>query len=143
VRLPAQGNYCGGTFEGIVDRLDYIAGMGFDAIWISPIVDNIACGYHGYWAQHQFQIEEHFGGAAGLHKLVRKRVFLRHFILKTIILPRQARDKHRENTQKHARFLIDGRMQGQGHCRHARYVVELKHSLSFLNLTIMQIYIYI
>ena len=80
--LPAQGNYCGGTFEGIVDRLDYIAGMGFDAIWISPIVDNIACGYHGYWAQHQFQIEEHFGGAAGLHKLVRKRVFLRHFILK-------------------------------------------------------------
>jgi hypothetical protein len=31
---------------------------------------------------------------------VRKRAFLRHFILKTIILPRQARDKHRESTQK-------------------------------------------
>jgi hypothetical protein len=31
---------------------------------------------------------------------VRKRVLLRHFALNMIILPRQARDKHRENTQK-------------------------------------------
>ena len=31
---------------------------------------------------------------------MRKRVFLRRFILTTIILPRQARDKHRESTQK-------------------------------------------
>jgi hypothetical protein len=30
----------------------------------------------------------------------RKRVFSRRFILKTIILPRQARDKRRESTQK-------------------------------------------
>jgi hypothetical protein len=35
------------------------------------------------------------------YRQVRKRVFLRsHFILNMIILPRQARDKHRENTQK-------------------------------------------
>ena len=65
-----QGNYCGGTFEAIAEKLDYITGMGFDAIWISPIVDNVACGYHGYWAQHQFQIETHFGGSVGLHKLM-------------------------------------------------------------------------
>ncbi len=42
-------NYCGGTFKGIENNLDYIKGMGFDAIWISPVVDNIANGYHGYW----------------------------------------------------------------------------------------------
>jgi hypothetical protein len=30
------GNYCGGTFSGILQKLDYIQGMGFDAIWISP-----------------------------------------------------------------------------------------------------------
>ena len=37
---------------------------------------------------------------------VRKRHFLRHFILKMIVLPRQARDKHRENSQKEwLRFL--------------------------------------
>jgi len=53
-----------------VGQLDYITGMGFDAIWISPVVQNIPCGYHGYWAQHQFEIEAHFGGAAGLQKLM-------------------------------------------------------------------------
>jgi hypothetical protein len=31
---------------------------------------------------------------------VQKRHFLRHLYIKTIILPRQARDKHRESTQK-------------------------------------------
>jgi hypothetical protein len=41
---------------------------------------------------------------------VRKRPFLRcHFILKTIILPRQARDKHRENSKKDA-FLGGARL---------------------------------
>ena len=35
---------------------------------------------------------------------VRKRHFLRHFILTMIILPRQARDKHRENSKKEWRF---------------------------------------
>ena len=33
--------YCGGTWQGIINKLDYIQGMGFDAIWISPIVKNI------------------------------------------------------------------------------------------------------
>jgi hypothetical protein len=35
---------------------------------------------------------------------VRKRHFLRHLYIKCIILPRQARDKHRENSKK-GRFL--------------------------------------
>ena len=32
------GEYCGGTFEGLQSKLDYIKGMGFDAIWITPVV---------------------------------------------------------------------------------------------------------
>ena len=32
-------NYCGGTFQGIQQHLDYISGMGFNAIWISPILN--------------------------------------------------------------------------------------------------------
>ena len=40
------GNYCGGNFKGIQNNLDYIQSkcvfntldLGFDAIWISPIV---------------------------------------------------------------------------------------------------------
>lgn len=31
------GKYCGGTWQGIISKLDYIQGMGFDAIWISPV----------------------------------------------------------------------------------------------------------
>ena len=34
------GNYCGGTFKGLEAKLDYIKGMGFDAIWITPVVES-------------------------------------------------------------------------------------------------------
>ncbi len=30
-------DYCGGTWQGIIAKLDYIQGMGFDTIWISPV----------------------------------------------------------------------------------------------------------
>ena len=46
--------YCGGTWKGIVSKLDYIQNMGFDAIWISPVVANTVNrteegdAYHGY-----------------------------------------------------------------------------------------------
>ena len=33
--------YCGGTHKGIIRKLDYIKGMGFDAIWISPPFSNV------------------------------------------------------------------------------------------------------
>ena len=35
-------------------------------------------------------------------KLVRKRVFLSHLYIKMLILPRQARDKHKENSKQDA-----------------------------------------
>eukprot|EP00727_Mastigamoeba_balamuthi_P014565 m51a1_g9733 putative acidstable alpha-amylase (459) ;mRNA; f:1520503-1522348 len=63
-------NYCGGTFEGIRRKLDYIQGMGFDAIWISPIVHNSDGGYHGYWADNFFAINDHFGSEQDLRNLI-------------------------------------------------------------------------
>jgi len=30
--------YCGGTFKGLESKLDYIQNLGFDAIWITPVV---------------------------------------------------------------------------------------------------------
>ena len=45
-------------------------------------------------------------GKALQKEMVRKRVFLRHLYIKMIILPRQARDKHRENSIGDA-FLQD------------------------------------
>jgi len=63
-------NYCGGTFQGIINKLDYITGMGFDAIWISPIISNYGNGYHGYWAKNIYEINGHFGSADDLKNLV-------------------------------------------------------------------------
>ena len=35
--------------------------MGFDAIWITPVVSNTPGGYHGYWARDWSLINEHWG----------------------------------------------------------------------------------
>jgi alpha-amylase len=45
----------------MIQQLDYIQGMGFDAIWISPIVDNTDGGYHGYWARDWEAVNSNFG----------------------------------------------------------------------------------
>eukprot|EP01017_Pseudomicrothorax_dubius_P025664 TRINITY_DN2797_c0_g1_i6.p1 TRINITY_DN2797_c0_g1~~TRINITY_DN2797_c0_g1_i6.p1 ORF type:complete len:464 (-),score=110.43 TRINITY_DN2797_c0_g1_i6:103-1494(-) len=64
--------YCGGTFRGIINNLDYITGMGFDAIWISPIVDNTPGGYHGYWAKNLYQLNPQFGTEQDFIDLIRE-----------------------------------------------------------------------
>jgi len=35
--------------------------MGFDAVWISPIIDNYDGGYHGYWGKDINKLNTHFG----------------------------------------------------------------------------------
>lgn len=44
--------------------------MGFDAIWISPVVDNFGNGYHGYWAANWEKRNDHFGSDDDLKALV-------------------------------------------------------------------------
>ena len=63
-------NYCGGTWKGLEDKLEYISNLGFDAIWISPVVKNTPGGYHGYWAQNLSAINDHFGTEDDLKSLV-------------------------------------------------------------------------
>ncbi|KAI4148094.1 MAG: hypothetical protein LQ340_005244 [Diploschistes diacapsis] len=49
--------------------------MGFTAIWISPVVENLpqdtadGAGYHGYWAQNIYEINSNFGDGADLQAL--------------------------------------------------------------------------
>lgn len=69
-QICKYGSYCGGSFRGIAEKLDYIQGMGFDAIWISPVAENTACGYHGYWTQNLLKINHKFGGEKGLKEFV-------------------------------------------------------------------------
>ncbi|KAL5341191.1 glycoside hydrolase superfamily [Aspergillus crustosus] len=62
-----QGLYCGGTWRGTINHLDYIQGMGFDAVMISPIMENIEGrvsygeAYHGYWPLDLYSLNPHFG----------------------------------------------------------------------------------
>lgn len=44
--------------------------MGFDAIWISPVIENYDKGYHGYWATNWEKINSHFGSEDELKSLV-------------------------------------------------------------------------
>ena len=44
--------------------------MGFDAIWISPVVENTEKGYHGYWASDLYKINSRFGGSQQLKDFV-------------------------------------------------------------------------
>ncbi|KAL4777366.1 glycoside hydrolase superfamily [Aspergillus nidulans var. acristatus] len=67
--------YCGGSWAGVTDRLDYIQDLGFTAVQISPVVENIPDNtvygeaYHGYWPQNMYALNEHFGTADELRKL--------------------------------------------------------------------------
>jgi glycosidase len=63
--------YWGGDLAGIQQQMQYLAGMGITAIWMSPPVQNIDvvanlsgtayAPYHGYWARDMQVISEHFG----------------------------------------------------------------------------------
>jgi alpha-amylase len=61
------GLYCGGTWRGTINHLDYIQGMGFDAVMISPVVKNVEGrvsygeAYHGYWQTDLYSLNSHFG----------------------------------------------------------------------------------
>ena len=65
-------NYCGGNHQGLINKLDYIEDMGFDAIWISPIVKNAEGSYHGYHTIDFYDLNEHFGTKQDMLNLVQK-----------------------------------------------------------------------
>ncbi|KAF1984699.1 glycoside hydrolase family 13 protein [Aulographum hederae CBS 113979] len=74
--VPGNLKYCGGTWKGIMDHLDYVQGMGFTAIWISPLAKGIEQyvsgageNYHGFWQTDPAELNEHFGTAAELKAL--------------------------------------------------------------------------
>ena len=65
-----KNNYCGGDHKGIQQKLDYIQGMGFDAIWISPIVKNAEGSYHSYHTTDFYALNEHFGTEEDIQNLI-------------------------------------------------------------------------
>ncbi len=75
----AKGFYHGGDLKGLMERLDYIQGLGATAVWVAPIFKNKAvqgppghesAGYHGYWITDFTQVDPHFGTNADFKALV-------------------------------------------------------------------------
>ncbi|QQE79266.1 alpha-amylase family glycosyl hydrolase [Alicyclobacillus sp. SO9] len=73
--------YWGGDWQGIADKIPYLANMGVGAIWISPPYQNInvpavyngvdEAGYHGYWGMDFMVPEPHFGDWSAFDNLVK------------------------------------------------------------------------
>ena len=53
----------GGDIQGIMDHLDYIAGLGATAIWCTPLLEDNAPeeSYHGYACSDYYHIDSRFG----------------------------------------------------------------------------------
>lgn len=56
----------GGDLRGMLDHLDYIAGMGYTMIWPTPLIENAQAeySYHGYAATDLYRIDPRYGSNA-------------------------------------------------------------------------------
>lgn len=61
-RLNDYGRH-GGDIRGIINNLDYIAAMGFTAIWPTPMLENdmAHASYHGYAITDYYKVDPRFG----------------------------------------------------------------------------------
>ncbi|NJC21660.1 glycosidase [Arthrobacter pigmenti] len=72
-----KGFYNGGDLQGLLERMDYIEGLGTTSIWLTPSFKNkpvqtadASAGYHGYWITDFTQIDPHLGSNADLKALI-------------------------------------------------------------------------
>lgn len=65
----------GGDLDGLTRRLDWIASLGFDTVWLSPISRMRTTpwhghgAFHGYWTWELSRLEPRFGDEASLRRL--------------------------------------------------------------------------
>jgi glycosidase len=68
--VAAPDDFYGGNLRGVTRNLDYIAGLGCTAIWLSPIFENNPHAYHGYDISNYLAVDPHFGTEQDLVDLV-------------------------------------------------------------------------
>lgn len=61
-------DFFGGTLNGIVEKLDYLADLGVNCIWLSPICESPT--YHGYNPSSYTRISARYGGNSALIRLI-------------------------------------------------------------------------
>jgi len=73
--------YWGGDLQGIIDKLDYLKGMGITAIWISPLFEQVegmwceVTAQHGYWPRDFKRLNPRFLNQGDSTSLDRYTVF--------------------------------------------------------------------
>jgi alpha-amylase len=70
IGIQTPNDFYGGKIRGITQNLDYIAGLGCTAIWLSPVFENNAGAYHGYNTASYLDIDPNFGTKQDLIDLV-------------------------------------------------------------------------
>lgn len=70
VRSDDPFAYHGGDLQGIIHKLDRIEKLGFTAIILSPIQENAKDGYHGYWIEDFYKVNQEFGTMDDLRQLI-------------------------------------------------------------------------
>jgi cyclomaltodextrinase len=68
--IPTSENYYGGTFDGLISKLDYIKNLGCTGIYLNPIMKSNS--NHGYDILDYSSVNERFGGKEGLLRLTRE-----------------------------------------------------------------------
>ena len=66
--INSSYEYYGGDLYGIIEKLDYIRSIGFNAIYLNPIFT--ATSSHKYDCEDYFSVDSHFGGNKALQELV-------------------------------------------------------------------------
>jgi cyclomaltodextrinase / maltogenic alpha-amylase / neopullulanase len=60
-------DFVGGSIRGVIESLDYIAGTGATALWLSPVF--VTTTYHGYDTTDYYHVDPRFGTDADLVEL--------------------------------------------------------------------------
>ena len=55
----SENVFCGGTLQGVIEKLDYIQSLGFNAVMLSPIF--ASANYHGYHTLNFDEVDPHIG----------------------------------------------------------------------------------
>lgn len=78
----------GGNLRGVLEKLDYIKGLGCTSIWLSPIFKNRMemNTYHGYGIQNFLDVDPRFGNIKDLQDLVQEAHSRDMYIILDIIL---------------------------------------------------------
>ena len=68
---PRSGQtWHGGNIPGVIDKLDYLKGLGVTTLMLTSVVMSAPGGYHGYWPVHMMAIDPHYGTMADYKRLV-------------------------------------------------------------------------